>query len=167
MEEYLTIPSKRLALLSQRCHQKALASTLINDIETHYSDPASAARVMGGVSHRAEQRQMELSLEMDRLSMKRHSLAHTLTHTLTHIEQRAGVFLIKPVYTRHTSPHHCSLITPITRPLPVRKPVSPVRQGQASGRSTPHPTMRLVSSLVRSRQTHKNTEGMLGECVMV
>lgn len=170
MEEYLTLPSQRLALLSQRCHHKAVASSLITDIETHYSDPITAASLMGRVSHRAEQKELELSLEMDKLGVRRESLAHTLTHTLTHIEQRTGVFLVKPVYRRNPSPHHASLITPISRPLPVRKPASPVRQAQqvtASGQSTPHPTMRLVSALVKSRQSHRNTEGALGEGVRV
>lgn len=122
------------------------------------------------------QRHLAFSTEMDRLGALRVELAHSLTDAFTHVERTAGVFLIKPVYAPRGSRNQGSLITPISRPLPSRKPLvappaSRPRTGTASAavsaRSTPgpHPKMRLVSSLLlHSRQGHRGeTRESIGE----
>ncbi len=134
-----------------------------------------ASKLVEDISSLDHKRQLAFSEEMERLGALRMELAHSLTDTFKHVERAAGVFLIKPIYAPRGSRTQGALITPISRPLPVRKPLitpptfSRSRTGMGSmggqsARSTPrpHPKMRLVSSLLlHSRQGHR--EDTIGE----
>lgn len=173
MEDYLSIPGYRLAVLANHCRHKNITSALLKHINTHLLDSEKGSKVFREIQERERVKELQFALEMDRLAAKRTSLAHDLTHTLTHIEKKAGVFLIKPIYARSGTRRMGSLITPIDRPLPLQlhpQPHSKVGYSQArmsysrprtrhdSECSTPHPNMKLVSQLVRARQKQTQRE---------
>ena len=176
MADYLTIPGQRLAVLADRCRGRELASSLLHHISTDARLLVSeqGSKVISGITEQEKERQLRFSIEMDRLTAKRASLAHNLTHTLTHIEKKAGVFLIKPIYARQPKGIRGgglrALITPIDRPLPLQQqnphPFGPsvscprtrgsVGGGGGSRCGTPHPSMRLVGQLVKARQLQQS-----------
>ena len=168
MDDYLTIPAQRLGHMTRRCREKSVTSKLITDVHKSYSDEDQASEVLQMIANQEERRHFDFVNTMEKLAVKRFDLAHTLTHTLTHIEKRAGVFLIKPVFGDKKLKSR-SMITPMSRPLPVGKsppPHPPPAQTAPTSRAghapnhrgeecgTPHPSMRLVSRLMRSRQTN-------------
>ena len=169
MVDYLSIPGQRLAILADRCRGKALASSLLQHIstDTQLLSSEQGSKVIEGITERERERQLRFSIEMDRLTAKRASLAHNLTHTLTHIEKKAGVFLIKPIYARQPGGIRGglkALITPIDRPLPLQQKPHPPSTSQSRPRTsggtsrcgTPHPSMRLVGQLVKARQLQQS-----------
>ena len=176
MANYLTIPGQRLAVLADRCRGRELASSLLHHVSTDARLLAAeqGSKVISGIAEREKERQLRFSIEMDRLTAKRASLAHNLTHTLTHIEKKAGVFLIKPIYARQPRGIRGggglrALITPIDRPLPLQQQ-NPHQSGTSGSRprtrgsvggggsrcGTPHPSMRLVGQLVKARQLQQS-----------
>ena len=178
MEDYLSIPGRRLAVLADQCRHKELTSSLLQHItaDTQLLQSEKGSKVILEIRERDRVKQLQFALEMDRLTARRTSLANDLTHTLTHIEKKAGVFLIKPIYARSGTHGAGSLITPINRPLPVQ-PHPPSRSSaasqsrpwtrQESGRSTPHPSVKLVSQLVRARHQQTAGRGWNGEIITV
>ena len=175
MADYLTIPGQRLAVLAERCRGKELASSLLHHVSTdaRLLESEQGSKVIQGITEKERKRQLRFSIEMDRLTAKRASLALDLTHTLTHIEKKAGVFLIKPIYARQprgmggVGGGLRALITPIDRPLPLQQKPHPSSTSQSrphtSGRGggtsrcgTPHPSMRLVGQLVKARQMQQS-----------
>ena len=155
MQEYLSIPGKRLAFMTKRSHDRTITKRLIEHVQEAYSNPA---KLVDEISCLDERRQLEFMSKMDNLRVRRLDLARTLTHTLTHVENTARVFLLKPVYAPKGHKGGHGLITPIARSIPTHKP-PPTR----SGRSTPHPNMRLVSALLSSRQSHQEEHTAMGE----
>ena len=171
MEDYLSIPGRRLAVLANHCRHKNITSSLLKHINTHLLNSEKGSKVFREIQERERVKELQFAIEMDRLTAKRTSLAHDLTHTLTHIEKKAGVFLIKPIYARSGTRRVASLITPIDRPLPLhlhprsKAGSSQPRMSQSRPRtrhdsecSTPHPNMKLVSQLVRARQQQTQRE---------
>lgn len=173
MEDYISIPGRRLAVLADRYRHKEIASSLLQHIagNTQVLESEKGSKVIRELKERERVKQLRFALEMDKLTAQRASLAHDLTHTLTHIEKKAGVFLIKPIYSQPGARGVGSLITPMNRPLPLqlhppgraghsRPRTSQSRPGTRhdSERSTPHPSMKLVSQLVRARQTETQRE---------
>lgn len=168
MDEYLQITSMRLACLGRRVVQKAASSSLVYRAKKTSPDAKQAAGVEQDVSEVERRRQMKFAAVMKGLGARRIDIARSLTHTLSHIEKKAGVFLVKPVYASRRM-RSCPLVMPIPRPLPLRAPPPPPSRphtsagfdagGARSGRSTPHPTMRLVSGLVRSRRSRRGEKG--------
>ena len=168
MADYLTLPGQRLAVLAERCRGKSLASSLLQHIstDTRLLESEQGSKVIERITERERERQLRFSIEMDRLTAKRASLAHNLTHTLTHIEKKAGVFLIKPIYARQPGGIRGmrALITPIDRPLPLQQKPHPPSTSQSRPRTsggtsrcgTPHPCMRLVGQLVKARQQQQS-----------
>ena len=174
MADYLTIPGQRLAMLADRCRGRELASSLLHHVSTDaFLVSEQGSKVIEGIAERERERQLRFSIEMDHLTAKRASLAHNLTHTLTHIEKKARVFLIKPIYACHPRGIHGggrlrALITPIDRPLPLQQKPHPSGssgshprtrgsgRGDGSRCGTPHPSMRLVSQLVKARKLQQS-----------
>ena len=154
MQDYLTIPGQRLANLSQQCHHRAVTKRLVDDVHQKYGlESVQGYRVLEGIATLEQRKQLEFSVNMDTLGLKRIDLAHSLTHTLTHIEKHAGVFLIKPVFSTKLGSRAYNLITPTSRPLPITKPYSRPHTGTThKSPSTPHPNMQLVNRLIQSRQ---------------
>ena len=171
MEDYLSIPGSRLAVLAQRCRQKHHTSSLLQHItdSRELIQSEKGSKVIRGIREREHVKHLKFVLAMDRLTAKRTTLANDLTHTLTHIEKKAGVFLIKPIYSRSGMQGVGSLITPIDRPLPLQPhphitgSLSRPRTRLDSGQSTPHPNMKLVSQLVRARQQTTGGRSLNGE----
>ena len=168
MQDYLSIPGQRLANLSQQCHHRAVTKRLVDDVHQKYGiESVQGHRVLEGIATREQRKQLEFSVNMDTLGLKRIDLAHSLTHTLTHIEKHAGVFLIKPVFSTKLGSRAHNLITPTSRPLPITKPYSRPHTGTThKSPSTPHPNMQLVNRLIQSRQQQTRNEGRsTGVCV--
>ena len=160
MEEYLSLPPRRLAHLTQRCQHETTSSRLIEHVRRSYPDTEHAVRMVQRITSLDERRKAEFSATMKELVVKRVNLAHSLTHTLSQVEKKAQVFLIKPVYTRGYS-RTPALITPIARALPL-VPHRTSRPRSTANRRTPHPSMQLVNRLLQSRQSQRAEQKMTG-----
>ena len=170
MEDYLTIAGQRLAVMADRCRHRVMMSSLLHQFTTrpHLLESEKGSKFIRDVRERERVKQLKFTLEMDRLTAKRTSLAHDITHTLQHIEKKTGIFLVKPIYARSGYRGAGSLITPIDRPLPLQ--LHPPSQSRPrtrldSGRSTPHPSMKLVNQLVKARQ-EQTQRTWHGECIL-
>ena len=163
MEEYLSLPPRRLAHLTQRCQHKTTSSRLIEHVRRSYPDTERAVRMVQRITSLDERRKAEFSATMKELVVKRVKLAHSLTHTLGQIEKKAQVFLIKPIYTKGCS-RTPALITPIARALPLvpHRTSRPRSTAVHGNRRTPHPSLQLVNRLLQSRQSQRAEQKMTG-----
>lgn len=163
MEEYLSLPSRRLAHLTQHCQHKTTSGRLIEHVRRSYPDTEHAVRMVQRIASLDERRKAEFSATMKELVVKRVNLAHSLTHTLSQIEKKAQVFLIKPVYTKGYS-RTPALITPIARALPLvpHRTSCPRSTAVHGNQRTPHPSMQLVNRLLQSRQSQRAEQKMTG-----
>ena len=149
MNDYLAIAGHGLASLSQQISASTHTKQLVKHVQHHYGASPKASQVLDKLSQLEQRKKLEFSVQMDQLRLRRLDLAHTLTHTLQHIEKHCGVFLIKPVFYKSVGLGAQSLLYPISRPLPVKKPKAQSRSQAA----TPHPNMKLVNELIQhSRQ---------------
>lgn len=163
MEEYLSIPPRRLAHLTRHCQHKTTSSRLIEHVRRSYPDTEHAVRMVQRITSLDERRKAEFSATMKELVVRRAKLAHSLTNTLNHIEKKAQVFLIKPVYSSGCS-RTPALITPIARALPLvaHKTSRPRSTAVHGDWRTPHPSMQLVNRLLQSRQSQRGEQNMIG-----
>lgn len=163
MEEYLSIPPRRLAHLTRHCQHKTTSSRLIEHVRRSYPDTEHAVRMVQRITSLDERRKAEFSATMKELVVRRAKLAHSLTNTLNHIEKKAQVFLIKPVYSSGCS-RTPALITPIARALPLvpHKTSRPRSTAIHGDWRTPHPSMQLVNRLLQSRQSQRGEQNMIG-----
>ena len=162
MEEYLSLPPRRLAHLTQRCQHKTTSSRLIEHVRRSYPDTEHAVRMVQRITSLDERRKAEFSATMKELVVKRVKLAHSLTHTLSQIEKKAQVFLIKPIYTKGYS-RTPALITPIARALPLvpHRTSRPKSTAVHGNRRTPQ-SLQLVNRLLQSRQSQMAEQKMTG-----
>lgn len=166
MNEYLKIPTQRLAHIGKRHQEKHLAEKLVCDVQREIRESQEADGIIHRIKSWEKQKQFRFERTMDQLREKRSSLAHTLTTQLAEMEDDVQVLLIKPIYgsSRAKSNRHQNLITPLPRPVPLRTqaPYSHPRTRTSSAMGDRdsgvgverggHPGMRLVSRLVASRQ---------------
>ena len=163
MEDYLSIPSQRLAVLTQRYQEKAEAVKLVRQVQRSCPD---SAHIVRGIMLREERRQEEFSSSMSRLGAMRKELAHDLTDALSRVEKETRTFLIKPVYSKQLlrSP---DLITPLPRPLPASQ-----RHSAALTRSRPHTSfstrpstsssnVRQIQSYLQSQRQQVNPQELI------
>lgn len=118
MEEYLTIPTQRLAALAYRLLDKSTVSKLVQNLYRTCMSPRQAANVLEGIVNMDDKRQERHSIYMKMSAVQRNALAHSLTHDLREAEKQVGVMLIKPIFGTKV-PLSQDLITPLPRSLPV------------------------------------------------
>lgn len=164
MSDYLAIPTQRLAHIGRRRREKDLAEKLVCDVQRELRDSREAERVVHKIKSREKLKQLRFEQRMKELCEKRNSLAQILTTRLGEVEKTMQMTLIKPIYGSSGQAKHQDLITPLPRPIPAR--TQPLRthprtrvNSSAGGRDSGvgmeggcHPSMRLVSRLVASRQ---------------
>lgn len=141
MEEYLTIPMERLAVMAHRLLEKSAMTKLVRNICKICVDPKQAADVLENIVTMDDKRQEKYSNYMIRSGVKRSNLASSLTHDLREAEKQVGTVLMKPIFGA-TVPRSHDIITPISRPLPVNQHYFALRKryisaGTGSRRSRP------------------------------
>jgi len=115
MSEYLSIAEQRMVNIAKYYSKYTVTSKRVHkEIQRLYGSDPKALLVLDNLAQLQQRRRLELSVKMDRLE-----LAQSLTHVLTYIENQAGIFLIKPIFSTVLDPK--SLITPISRPLPIKR----------------------------------------------
>lgn len=160
MDEYLTIPSQRLAVLSQRWQERHSAASLVQHVHTTRPDSTHTSSIIHGIADIEKKRQKKFSMSMVQLGATRTKLAHSLTDSLSHVEKSAKVFLIKPIFGQR-SPRTQDLITPISRPLPApsrlhsaavgTRPAT-MLSGRTTGTPTPGSNVRMIQSYLQSQR---------------
>lgn len=136
MKEYLSVPVKRLTQVSKRTEQKKLKEKLISEIRREFSDcPDKVESLVEKVKSRDKLQQKAFETMMEGLRVKRTSLAGTLTLQLGEMEQSSKSFLIKPIYGTPSKDRHQDLITPLPRPIPVRRIPQQLRRAHNKPRS--------------------------------
>ena len=144
MEEYLTIPTQRLAALAHRLLEKSTVTKLVKSLCKTCMNQRQTADVLKGIVTMDNKRQERHNMHMEISAMQRNELAHTLTHDLREAEKEVGDTLIKPIFGNRVSQSR-NLITPILRPLPVSQHYFAYRSPGS-----------LHSSSNRSRQTSQS-----------
>ena len=169
MDEYLTIPGQRLAVLSQRWQEKHSAAKLVQHVHRTCPDPTQASSIVHGVASIEQKRQKNFSMSMIQLGTMRTKLAHSLTDGLSHVEKTAKVFLIKPILSQR-SPHMRDLITPISRPVPASSRLHSAAVGtrpgtRLSGRTTVTPmsssNVRMIQSFLQSQRQQVDPQQLI------
>lgn len=124
MNDYLTIPSQRLMYIGRRHQQKKLADSLVCDIQRQFKNDSNVMEILvERVLSHDQLKQKEFQQKMENMRIKRMSLAHELTIKLGEMEGLTNLLLIKPIYNCNRSHmrQQQELITPLLRPVPVRK----------------------------------------------
>lgn len=177
MEDYLSLPTKRLVVMSRRWQEKNVATKLVQQIQQRVPGacPSSAqalSRVVEGVAELEEDRQRQFKANMERIGEMRTTLAHSLTTSLRQVEKETGEFLIKPVFTRSPPPPRYDLITPVPRPLPPPPAAPSRRQSAKAGRrpNTSHTAtssraassnIRLIQSFLHAHRQRADPQGLI------
>ena len=122
MSAYLSVPTQRLAHLGRRKRQKQLTEQLVCEVRREMRDRESKAEVVvERIRSHDQLRQREFELEMAGLREKRVTLAHQLTLKLGEMEGLTKSLLIKPIFGASFQSRDQSLITPLPRPIPIRR----------------------------------------------
>ena len=158
MEDYLSLPSERLGILSQRWQEKTTATKLVQQVQQGSPSPAKAGSIVEGIIAREEQRQLKFNDKMNEMGETRTKLAHSLTTALRHVEKQTGEFLIKPVFYRRPPPPARELITPIPRPFPPSRLQSAGVAGQRHHRTGGNSRASTTSSNVRMIQSYLHSQ---------
>ena len=132
MRDYLSIPSQRLAQVGKRRQEKQLAEDLVCEVQRELGRDV-VERVAKKICSRDQLKQREFEALMEELRKKRFSLAHKLTVKLGEMEEITKSLLIKPIFGAQAQPRHQGLITPLPRPIPLRRVVHAPKPGTRTG----------------------------------
>ena len=135
MTSYLSIPSQRLAHIGRRRRQKQLTENLVCEVRRELGGRQEVVeKVVERIRSRDQLQQKEFEEKMEGFRQKRTTLARELTVKLGKMEEVTKSLLIKPIYGTQSQPRHQDLITPLPRPVPIRRRV------QQPGHSHKHQT---------------------------
>ena len=176
MSEYVGLQADRFAHLTRGLQQKHLQRKLLSSLEES-EQTESNQEVRGRAQELQKKQQVQWSLEMNTMSLKREKLARVLTMKLSEMETTTGMFLIKPIICNSPSTLASPIITPIRKPLPRRfsivlpqrpsKPAIPLQpdvkvvrimrgSGSKSGDNPEdcqrHPKLKLIEKLLSQKK---------------
>ena len=156
MSAYLSIPTQRLAHVGKRRRQKQLAENLVCEVRRELHDREDEVeKVVGRIRSRDQLQQKQFEQRMEGLRRQRTTLARELTVKLGEMEEVTKSLLIKPIYGGRSHVRHQNLITPLPRPIPVRRSRHP---GHTHKRRT-----RSGSAIVQGSNDHRHMTDTLQE----
>ena len=176
MSEYVGLQADRFAHLTRGLQQRHLQRKLLSSLEESEQTELSQ-KVRDRAQELQKKQQVQWSLEMNTMSLKREKLARVLTIKLSEMETTTGMFLIKPIICNSPSTLASPIITPIRKPLPQRlsivlpqrpsKPAIPsqpsvkiIRIARGSGSKSGdnpehrqgHPKLKLIEKLLSQKK---------------